>query len=390
MSTPRRLRVAVLNRNFGAHFGGAERYSVALVEQLASRHEVHVFAQQIEHQAAGVTYHRVSRPFSRPRWINQLWFAAQTWWMTRKGFDVVHSHENTWHGQIQSVHVRPFRVGVFYGLSPWQRAIKWLSILTSPRLISYWWLEGARLRPMPNRRIVASSDAVYAETRAAYPASEGRMNVIPPGVHLPVHDASEDTQNKAASRIQLGLPVDVTIALFVGNDYEKKGLPALFEAMRDLPDEVHLAVVGQAAHIPAFRKRAENLAIAPRIHFLGSLRDMEPAYNAADLLVHPTTEDTYAMVVLEALAHGLPVVVSAATYCGISAELVDGDNAVIVDNPRKSSQIKQGISRVLADQDFAVALGAAGRRFAAERDWGHMANRYEALYLTVADLNTES
>lgn len=388
MSAPRRLRVAVLNRNFGAHFGGAERYSVALVEQLASRHEVHVFAQQIEHQATGVTYHRVSRPFSRPRWINQLWFAAQTWWMTRKGFDVVHSHENTWHGQIQSVHVRPFRVGVFYGLSPWLRMIKWLSILTSPRLISYWWLEAARFRPMANRRLVASSDAVYAETRGAYPACEGWMSVIPPGVHLPLCDPSKGVQDKVACRLRLGLPVDVTLALFVGNDYEKKGLPALLEALRDLPDELHLVVVGQAAHIPAFRKRAENLAVAERVHFLGSLREVGPAYMAADLLVHPTTEDTYAMVVLEALAHGLPVVVSGAAHCGISAELVDGVNAVIVDNPRKAIQIKQGIVHVLANRDFAVALGVAGRSFAAERDWGHAANRYEALYLAVADVNT--
>ena len=114
-STTRRLRIAVLNRHFGYRFGGAERYAAAIVEELAARHEVHVFAQEIEHAFAGVTYHRISRPMAKPRWINQLWFALQTWWQTRQGFDVVHSHENTWHGQLQTVHVRPFKVGLFHG-----------------------------------------------------------------------------------------------------------------------------------------------------------------------------------------------------------------------------------------------------------------------------------
>jgi UDP-glucose:(heptosyl)LPS alpha-1,3-glucosyltransferase len=85
MSTAhRRLRIAVLNRIFSPTAGGAERYSMALVEQLAGRHEVHVFAQTIEHRWPGVTYHRIRAPLKKPRWINQLWYAAATWWATRR------------------------------------------------------------------------------------------------------------------------------------------------------------------------------------------------------------------------------------------------------------------------------------------------------------------
>ena len=76
MSTAaRRLRIAVLNRVFSPTGGGAERYSIALVEQLAQRHEIHVFAQQIDHHWPGVSYHTVSSPLTRPRWINLLWYA---------------------------------------------------------------------------------------------------------------------------------------------------------------------------------------------------------------------------------------------------------------------------------------------------------------------------
>ena len=104
-----KLRIAVFNRTFSPTGGGAERYSIALVEQLAARHEIHVFAQEIAHQSPGVTYHRVSSPLRRSRWLNQLWYASATWLATRRGFDVVHSHENTWHGRVQTIHVKPVR-----------------------------------------------------------------------------------------------------------------------------------------------------------------------------------------------------------------------------------------------------------------------------------------
>ena len=69
---PGRLRIAVLNRVFSPTGGGAERYSIALVEQLAQRHEIHIFAQQTDHHWPGVTYHTMSSPMNRPRWINLL------------------------------------------------------------------------------------------------------------------------------------------------------------------------------------------------------------------------------------------------------------------------------------------------------------------------------
>jgi hypothetical protein len=114
---PRRLRIAVLNRVFSRAGGGAESYSINVAEHLAARHEVHVFAQEIVHEFPGITYHRVSRPLAKPRWINQLWYAASTWWATRRGFDVVHSHENTWHGDVQTIHVKPVRGNLLAGRS---------------------------------------------------------------------------------------------------------------------------------------------------------------------------------------------------------------------------------------------------------------------------------
>lgn len=376
--TTRRLRIAVLNRHFGYRFGGAERYAAAVVEELAARHEVHVFAQEIEHAHPGVSYHHVSRPMAKPRWVNQLWFAWQTWRLTRQGFDVVHSHENTWHGDLQTVHVRPFKVGLFHDRKGLRRVLRWLSLFTSPRLLSYWWLEAARFSPRPRRQIVATSDQVMAETLHAYPDTASRMHVIAPGVNLPQRQAAA-----ADARRQLALPPDVPLALFVGNDYAKKGLGTLLQALTSVPN-LHLAVVGNGQHIATFRRQAEQWQMANRVHFLGSLPDVTPVYCAADLLVHPTTEDTYAMVVLEAMAHGLPVIVSSAPYCGIAAELTHEQQALVLQDPRDAQALAGLLKRLLASPPLQEQLRAAGRHFAGERSWQAVAEQHEALLLQIA------
>ena len=103
------MRIAILSRNFDVRGGGAERYACEIARHLALRHEVHVFAQSFGETLPGVFYHPLSFSVRRPRWINQLGFALESWLRTRSGYDIVHAHENTWHGQIQTVHVMPVR-----------------------------------------------------------------------------------------------------------------------------------------------------------------------------------------------------------------------------------------------------------------------------------------
>ncbi len=376
----RRLRIAVFNRTFSPTGGGAERYSIALVEQLAALHEVHVFAQEIDHCWPGVSYHRVSAPLRKSRWLNQLWFASTTWWATRRGFDVVHSHENTWHGNVQTVHVLPVKYNLFHGRTGWRRALRWLKVVSSPRLLTYLGLERLRYAPRPGRRVVVTSDSLKAIMAASYPASTAAVSVITPGVTMAVQPVSE--ARKQTARALLGLPIDARCLLFVGNDYRKKGLATLLTALAQLPADVVLAVVGNATHIPAFREQAEALKLGQRVFFMGSLKDVGPAYEAADCLVHPTLEDTFAMVVLEAMAHGLPVLVSGPQYCGISGLLQHAVNAMILDDPRDAAKLADAIGRVLDQAGLREQLTHGAREFAANFQWPKIAARQLTVYFS--------
>ncbi|MGE3432768.1 MAG: glycosyltransferase family 4 protein [Ramlibacter sp.] len=368
------MKIAVLNRVFARTGGGAESYSIALVEQLAQRHEVHVFAQQIDHAWPGVNYHHISR-IAKPRWVNQLWYAFATWRATRHGFDVVHSHENTWHGRVQTIHVKPVRHNLLVGRTGLRLALAWLKIALSPRLITYVALEAARFRVRPGQQVVVTSDNLRAEVLQAYPHAAPLLSVVTPGVTLP-----GPGPDKVQARISLGLPEQGRLLLFVANDYARKGLDGLLQALAGLPPDVSLAVVGNPAGIPAFEARAQALGVAGRVHFLGALKRVDPAYRAADVLVHPTFEDTFAMVVLEAMAHGLPVVVSGAAYCGVAGLLTHGHDALLLDDPRDAVAMATALGRLLREAGLADSLGTAARRFAQAHSWAAAARACEQLH----------
>jgi UDP-glucose:(heptosyl)LPS alpha-1,3-glucosyltransferase len=378
MFAGKRLRIAVLSRHFVRTGGGAERYAIALVEQIAAQHEVHVFAQHIDHQWQGVTYHRLGFHLRRPRWINQLGFSLATWWATRKGFDVVHSHENVWHGNLQTVHVLPVRHSLFFGKAGLALAKSYLRVATSLRLMSYLWLEKCRFNPIPGRRVVAVSEALRQSMLQAFPGVRPALDVVTPGVALP--SAATTPEVRLAARQRLGLPDQGSCLLFVGNDIRKKGLPTLLQALAKLPATVSLAVVSRAGQREAVAALASASGVAQRVFFLGSQQDMQAAYCACDILVHPTLQDAYGMVVLEAFAYGLPVVVSALPYCGIASDLRHLQHAWLLGQPGDALALQDAVATLLADPTLAQQLGQQGAAFARAHAWPQVALHHQQIF----------
>ena len=122
------------------------------------------------------------------------------------------------------------------------------------------------------------------------------------------------------------------------------------------------------------------MGLTDRVRFLGPLEDVTPAYQAADVLVHPTLEDSYAMVVLEAMANRLPVVVSGPAYCGISHDLTDGREALLLEDPRDGKQLANIIGRLLNEPTLSQLLKERGLDFAGAHSWASSAQEYDTLY----------
>jgi UDP-glucose:(heptosyl)LPS alpha-1,3-glucosyltransferase len=99
-------------------------------------------------------------------------------------------------------------------------------------------------------------------------------------------------------------------------------------------------------------------------------------------LLHPTLEDTFGMVVLEAMSHGLSVIVSSSAYCGIAADLQHGLNAFIVTNPTSTTEIIEAVEE-LSQPLVHAKYKANSVAFANNCLWPQVAAQYEVLYQQV-------
>ena len=381
MADNRRMRVAVLSRRFVRHLGGAENYAVSLVEEMAGQHEITVFCKTHGDPLPGVNYRTMNWGLKRPRWVDQWLFAWWSWWQTRRGFDVVHSHENVFHGQVQTVHVLPVIHNLFHGRTGWRQLATWLKVLLSPRLMAYVLLERLRFARDPHRLIVAASEPLAQVLAYRFDWLPGQLQVLPPGVRLPEPVSPEiKAVQRQQARTSLQLPEQATLLLMIGHDYRKKGLGALVQALALLPESVHLVVVGQPTQLPQWQPVVDKAGLTQRVHFLGALKDTRHAYEACDVMVHATLEDTFGMVTIEAMAHRLPLLVSRAPYCLSSSLLQHEQQALILQDPTSAQEIAVQVTRVLSDAELCARLQAQGHAYASHYAWPLLAQQQTALY----------
>lgn len=92
------------------------------------------------------------------------------------------------------------------------------------------------------------------------------------------------------------------------------------------------------------------------------------------------------MVVLEAMAHGLPVVVSDSRYCGIAGFLTNGTDALILSSPTDVRQLVDLLTRIFEEPTLREAVATGARHFAAQRSWSSIAFRQELMYRDIVDM----
>jgi UDP-glucose:(heptosyl)LPS alpha-1,3-glucosyltransferase len=221
-----------------------------------------------------------------------------------------------------------------------------------------------------HRVVVNLVSAEEALLRQSYPRLAIPTVVIGNGVDVerfrpPTPEERED------ARAALGRTADDRVVLFIGNEFGRKGLPLLLEAMRGLDDRTHLHVVGGTPDLVAQASSSAAAAVLEgRLHFEGPHPDPRPWLRAADVLVMPSAYESFGLVVLEALAAGVPVV---ATPTGCVPDLVvdEVNGAVVEPTP---ADLVRGLTSVLGGDRNALARQA--RATAEEHSWSRVAQRY--------------
>ncbi len=179
-----------------------------------------------------------------------------------------------------------------------------------------------------------------------------------------------------SDRTALGLPDSVPLAIFAGDiRSSRKNLDSVLKALVKVSG-LHLAVVGSLDGSP-YPALAQALAVRDRVHFLGFRQDIPALMRASDFLVFPSRYETFGLVVLEAMASGIPVITSAATP---AAELLTSDAGIVISNPDDVSALEKEMQYLTDDPTQRQQMGTQARAIAEKHSWSQMAQRYVDLF----------
>lgn len=365
----KRLRIALLSDHFGRKFGGAESYGVNLFEILAQRHDVTVISHAFDHNLPVKEIQVHCHPLW-PSWMRVLFFSLKAKRLTKSGYDIVHSHMSGGAGDVQVIHVNSIRFRRLYGRNWLRRMIVWLQWSN----IAYLLLEKASVRTSPSRHVVAVSPWLRDRLRDVY-GPELKLDVIPPGAS-PV---SFDSQLRDRVRADLGWsPTDIGCLLVARNPL-RKGLAAVLDALALLPPTFKLAVVGAEPAVHDYID-AHHPELNDRVSLVEPTSNVSPYYQAADVYVHPTLMDSFGMAPLEAMAHGLPVIVSGPKYCGFGQYVKHMHDAWVLDDPEDSITIAKGLYELGMSTTTREQLLKHSGLLVQSLSWRLVAEKFEALY----------
>jgi glycosyltransferase involved in cell wall biosynthesis len=180
----------------------------------------------------------------------------------------------------------------------------------------------------------------------------------------------------SADRRKWGLPEGVTLALFAGDiRTPRKNLDTVLHALVQVP-ELHLAVAGITEGSP-YLQLAASLELGERVHFLGHHAAVPELMKAVDFFVFPSRYEPFGLVVIEAMATGIPVVTASTTG---AAHLVTKEAGIVLQDSDDTEALAQALLSLASDRNLRSQMGQAARAIAEQYSWANMAQQYVDLF----------
>jgi glycosyltransferase involved in cell wall biosynthesis len=362
---------------------GQGRINYEIARHLSRRgHELVLVSTTIDPTLAAmpnVTWHEVPIPKVPTAFLKYAAFARRAKNILKadtRGFDILQTNGNivacpsdvnvamfvhsNW---IKSKYFMTFKEGGFYAL--------YQNLFT--RIHGYW----ERREFRRTRRAVALSDLTRNSLLADVHVPADKIEVIMPGVDVEqFRPGLEGEANPLRGLIGVG--PDAFVIFFAGDlKSKRKNLDLILQAMSRLGPNFHVVCPGglRNSSYPAI---AESLGLKDRAHFIGHRTDLGVLFRAANTFAFPSHYDTFALVLTEAMATGLPVIT--APSVGAASFIEPGVNGILLRDSNDLDGLVAALKKFDTDRDYAKQLGSAARASAEKWTWQDMALRYESLY----------
>lgn len=328
------MKIALVKSRLNAR-GGLEKYARALLSHFAAKgHEVTFLTSGDPPTLPKVISLCKNSKFSL--WNLCKFNRAIALWLRKNPHEIVFGLERT----LQATHLR-LGMGVHrvYLKRRFQRErfFKKITLFINPLHLLTLFFEKKAIENPNLQQLICNSTMVKEEVLENFLIDEDKIKVVHNGVEWMAWERPfrESLKRPRAAPYRF---------LFVGNGYQRKGLPQLMEALSSISQEYHLTVVGKEKNIFFFIQLAKKLGIEKKVTFAGPQEALLPFYQEADALVIPSLYDPFANVTVEALAMGLFVVTSA--YNG-GKEVLQKKSGVVIKNLFCVASVKEALLTAL-------------------------------------------
>lgn len=365
---------------------GTERITIEWLSHLPDAFEIDIYSQRVEDfDPSKFTWHRIPK-LPGPHLLNFVWWVAanyawRAWdrWFRSLKYDLVFSPGiNGFDADVISVQIvfaeylRQAGAELGFSRNPVSSWPRLLHRKLYYRLLI--WLEGLTYSN-PETNLVLYARKTGEDIRRFYRRTE-TLPVLYLGLDHDVFNPSRRRLLRDIARKEIGLPENQFALLLVANDLLKKGLPVLLDALQRISSlGIGLLVVSREADRP-YRSALRELG--GRVRFLPLRKDVEFYYAAADAYVGPSIEDTFSMPPAEAMACGLPVIVSAAA--GVSEIVTDGVDGLILKDARDAVSLAAIIRRLYEEKEFRERLAERAAETARGYKWENNGRDLAAIF----------
>jgi len=367
----KKKRIGVVIQEYG-QIGGSESFAFNLTERLANFNdfEIHVFANEWEKSNSSIIFHKVPI-ISFPRWLKPISFAYFASKAAQKNnCQIIHSHDRIFNMDILSFHGIPHIT--------WVKKIKkkYLSLFDRATV----WIEKKSFINNDSILILPVSNQVKEELLDVYNISEKCIEVCHPGIEIKKFSCSDTRVYREKIRKQYNLSLNDDILLFVGMNFEVKRLDLVLKAMANLSSNIisslKLLVVGKG-NVKYYLKMAKDLGISENVIFTGVISNINEYYFASDIFILPSQFDTFGLVVLEAMASGLPVIIS--QMVGAKDIIQSEINGIILpDNPTPINIAD--VLKSLMNHNYRKSLSQKAKKTAQKYSWDNYVNKMITIY----------
>jgi len=231
------------------------------------------------------------------------------------------------------------------------------------------------------RKLIALTDQVKSDLMRLYTVPAEDIAVLPNGYSQTEFSTRRTRQERADKRAELGYGPNAKVVIFVANELERKGFGPLLRGISQLQDpNVFLLAVGRV-NPQAYVGEIEQLGLTSRVHFTGPSSDVAAYYAAADVFALPTQYEAWGLVIVEALACGLPVLTS--RLAGAAAVVQEGVTGSLLDNPNDPAEIAAKLRPLL---NGLTASAEEIEQSVSAYSWPNILRQYEQHLLEQSEL----